>query len=116
MNYRQQNYGDLIQKGISLNDAELLQRISRSLHRLDENLCNGYQDYKGNWDEAAEKRAEKREERLEKQGKEIAEKYGLIFYHQSDPRGWSVYLVKPEQLNEYSIDAVYSQGIGVTPH
>lgn len=31
--------------------AELLMRYSATLHRLAEELCNGYQDAQGNWDE-----------------------------------------------------------------
>jgi len=116
MNHRQQNFAELIQAGISASDADAFQRISRSLHKLDESLCNGFVDWRGNWDEAAEMRAEKRSNRLEGKATELAQKYGFIAYHQSDPRGWSLYLVKPDQLGQYSIDAIYNRGIGVTPH
>ena len=115
MNTRMENYGHIISAGITPKDADELQRISRSLHRLDEKSCNGYQTYGGEWDEAGEKKAEKREERIEAKGKAIAEKYGFLFYHQSDPRGWSVYLVKPEELNGYSLDSNYSRGLAICP-
>lgn len=114
MNARMENYGQLIKSGLDTQDAEAIQKISRSLHRIDENDCNGYSNWRGDWDEIAEKRAEKRCENLEAKGKLIADKYGLIFYHQSDPRGWSVYLVHPEKLNGYKVDSMYSSaGIAV---
>ena len=116
MNIRQENYGELIKAGISSQDAEELQRISRALHRLDEHSCNGYQTWKGAWDEEAEKRADKREARLEAKGKEISKKYRRQFYHQSDPRGWSVYLVTTKELNGYDISANYNRGLAVCPH
>lgn len=116
MNNRQENFGQLVKAGLSIDDADQIQKISRSLHRLDEHSCNGYQDWHGNWDEIAEKKAEQREIKLESKGTELAKKYGFLFYHQSDPRGWSVYLVKPDLLGEYSINAVYDRGIGVNPH
>lgn len=60
-----------------------LRPIAKSLHKLDENACNY----------GLTERQEKRVERLEKRGKEIAKEFGLKFYHQGDPRGASVYLI-----------------------
>lgn len=108
MKARQENYGALIQAGIAPPDADALQKISRSLHRLDEYSCNvGYEE---------DSRQAKREARLEKVGGEIAKEYGLLFYHQGDPRGWSVYVVKPEQLRGLPINQAYSYGLAVCPH
>ena len=87
-------------------DAMLLQRISHRLHQLDELACNwGVTEHQA-----------KRTERLEGQAREIASKYSMIAYHQSDPRGWSLYLVSPQQLAGYSIDAVYNRGLAICPH
>jgi len=83
-------------------DALILQRISHRLHQLDEISCNwGVSD-----------RQAQRVDRLEEQAREIASKYNLRAYHQSDPRGWSLYLV-PLEL---SIDSQYDQGLGICPH
>jgi len=108
MKIRQENYGDLIHEGIKSGDADRLQQISRALHRLDELACNVGYDEGGPED--------RRKDRLEEEGKKLAEKYDLLFYHQGDPRGWSVYLVKPERLGGYNIDAVYDRGTAVCPH
>ena len=115
MKDREKNLGELVKAGFSPDDAMTVQKLARRLHRIDENDCNGYQDWKGNWDKAAEEKADRESERIEKRLSEMAQKYGFLFYHQSDPRGWPVYFVKPESLGEYTIDAVYDRGPGVCP-
>lgn len=84
-------------------DALILQRISHRLHQLDEHACN--------W--GLNKRQEKRVDRLEEQAQGIAKKYGFNAYHQGDPRGWSLYLVKPELQ---PIDQHYPEGLAICPH
>ena len=83
-------------------DALILQRISHRLHQLDEHACN--------W--GLSNRQEKRVDRLEEQAQQIARKYGFNAYHQSDPRGWSLYLVSPGSPPEIT----YTQGLGICPH
>jgi len=87
---------------LNFRNYEELKKISRTLHRLDENMCNGYKDWQGNWNEEAEKRAEKKEITILKRANEIVAKVGLIAYHQSDPRGCSLYLVKEGEENNYT--------------
>lgn len=119
---REQN---LLQLGAVVGtDAIELQRIARALHKLDEQACNGYQDWRGNWDEAAEKRAEKRQLRLVNEALEIVAAHGNGLYVQSDPRGWPLYVYTPEAFRAYQdrggkglIDSCYdSVGIAVCPH
>lgn len=98
---RERNLVEL-SKVTSVEDALMLQRISHRLHQLDENACNY----------GLTERQEKRSDRLEKQAQDIATIYNLRAYHQSDPRGWSLYLVPPE-LN---IESQYDRGYGVCPH
>ena len=62
-----------------------LMKLARIVHRLDEQACNGYQDFNGKWDEAAQTHAEKREERLLTRAREIAESLECVLYHQSGP-------------------------------
>jgi len=73
-----------------------LRKIANGLHKLDENACNY----------GLTPRQEKREERLEKKGAEIAKELGLKFYHQGDPRGASVYLID-KTMN----DSNYTNGV-----
>jgi len=100
---RERNLIEIVKKhNIDGEDAMLLQRISHRLHKLDENACNyGLTEYQ-----------EKRVDHLERQAIDIAFKYNLKAYHQSDPRGWSLYLVPPE-LDPHRD---YSNGLAICPH
>ena len=84
------------QLGITVNQYNAFRRLGQRLHKLYEDQCNGFQDAFGNWDEAADKRAEQLEEKLNKQGEEMAGKLGLFIYYQTDPRGATIYLDKTE--------------------
>lgn len=64
-------------------EYENLKKIVKSLRHLDECACNY----------GLTPRQEKREENLEKKAAEIAARFGLNAYHQSDPRGCTLYLV-----------------------
>lgn len=58
--------------------------IAKKLHHLDEVSCNY----------GLSPRQEKRIEKLEKEAQQIVDSFGfhLIVYHQSDPRGGTLYL------------------------
>ena len=102
---RERNLIEIAQtRNIEANDAMLLQRISHRLHSLDEASCN--------W--GLTERQEKRVVNLEKQANEIASKYKLQAYHQSDPRGWSLYLLDKSVRNPEV--NYYPEGLGVCPH
>ena len=103
MRARAFNAAELAAAGIGAVDVVKLQRISRSLHRLDEAACNS----------ELTARQETRGDNLEKLAANIANAYGRLSYHQSDPRGWSLYLVKPEELGDYDIGAVYNRGMAI---
>ena len=103
MKARINNAAQLGRAGINASDVARFQNISRSLSHLDELSCN----------QELTHRQETRSDNLEKQAATIAATYGLLSYHQSDPRGWSLYLVKTEQLLGHSIDAAYNRGLGV---
>jgi hypothetical protein len=62
---------------------EVLSKISKSLRHLDECDCNT----------GLTQRQETRRMHLEAEAQEIANFFGLIAYHQRDPRGCSLYLV-----------------------
>jgi len=65
-----------------------LRAIAEQLHRLDEYDCNYGLTLK----------QEKRREKLEAEAEEIAKSvFGLHAYHQGDPRGASLYLVKSKK-------------------
>ena len=111
MKPREQNIYDLAKAGLSARDIEDLQKIARILHRLDEAHCNGYSNT--DWGRNREALDEKKEERMEKQGKAIADKYELNFFRQGDPRGWPVYLLDAETAKK--ADSLYDRGLAVCP-
>ena len=76
--------------------AELLMRYSATLHRLAEELCNGYQDYKGNWDEKRTLAAEKKQERIEKRAQQVASAIGGKVITGGDPRGCVLKVIFPD--------------------
>jgi len=77
--------------------------IGKSLHRLFEKQCNGFQDYQGNWDEDASIKADKREEKLTKEAHKIAKELKAYVYIQGDPRGATIYIdSKPIPDNNYT--------------
>lgn len=85
---------------------EALTPISRRLNAINCRQCNGYADT--DWGRKQEQRDNTKEARLIEKGKELATRIGLKFYHQSDPRGCSVYLI-----NKTMDEKNYSSGIGV---
>ncbi len=84
-------------------DTDELQRISRALGRIGERQCN----------EDVGDTLDKRERNLLAKAEKIAAKYGLRIYHQSDPRGWQVYLI-PATFPQAEDDSYYNmRGYGV---
>lgn len=79
-----------------------LQPISRKLNAIDCRGCNGYHD------ECQEKRDITSKVRLIQRAQTLAKGIDLRFYHQSDPRGCSVYLI-----DETMDDSTYSRGIAI---
>lgn len=79
-------------------------RYAATLHRLDENACNGWpkpvtemRDGKMyRYDVSDEKwqaKDEKKEERIEKKAEALAKEMGWSFERQGDPRGFPFYVV-----------------------
>ena len=80
-----------------LADYEELKKLARSLHRLYVNNCNY----------GLTPRQEKRQERLEKEVKEIAKKWGLYVDICSDPRGMPLCLhTDKDKLKYWRYDGI----------
>ena len=80
---------------------EQLKPISRKLNALGVRACNGVS-------ESQETRDATSEAKLTKRADLLAQDLGLRFYHQTDPRGCSVYLI-----DENMDDSTYSRGIAI---
>ena len=76
--------------------ADLLMRYGVTLMRLAEELCNGYQDAQGNWDEKRTALAEKKQARIEKKAQEVAQSIGGTAIFQGDPRGNVLKIIFPD--------------------
>jgi len=76
--------------------AELLMRYGATLHRLAEELCNGYQDWQGNWDEKRTVQAEKKQARIEQRASDVAKAIGGTIVLQGDPRGCVLKIIFPD--------------------
>jgi hypothetical protein len=74
-----------------------LVKIAKQLHHQDENSCNY----------GLTPRQEKRVERLEKEADKIAKSMGLYAYHQSHPRGGSLYLTENRKADSDYYNGVF---------
>lgn len=83
----------LVNEGDIQRAAFKLLRYGVTLGRLAEEQCNGYQDWKGNWDEKRTKRAEEKEARIERRVRELCAEIGVTADFQGDPRGHVVKIV-----------------------
>ena len=75
-----------------------LRTLSRAVHTQDENACNG----------DLTPRQTTRKARLLARATELAESLGCVLYHQSDPRGCSLYLI-----DESMDGSTYNNGIAL---
>jgi len=113
--------------GISYEHANALRRISMTLQRWSEHECNGdiqrdeatnipYWHYgRGTQGPFLTTKIADREKGALKRLQAIVAYYpDFVAYHQTDPRGCAVYLVRKSDVPEgMSIDSVYNRGIAV---
>ena len=116
-------YRALASLGLTYDECETLRRCSMTLHRWAEHECNGYIQR----DEATGKpyahstydgkrlyAVADREAGALKRARAITDAHGLTLYHQGDPRGASLYVLRPSDIKPgEDIDSVYSRGIAV---
>ena len=109
--------------GITQDEVDILLRCSHTLHTWAEHECNGVIER----DETTGKtywfnpntckricRTSNRETGALKRAAAIAETHGLTIYHQGDPRGCCLYLLRPGDVPESSDPgSCYSNGIAV---
>jgi hypothetical protein len=92
---------------MNLNDAKRMMatmteinRLARSIHRCDEINCN----------RTTTPREDARRDRALARIEELAQPYGWRVYHQSDPRGASVYLVE-RSWDAEMVSSRYNEGL-----
>lgn len=109
--------------GISYDDAVSLCRAERVIHTWGEHECNGaiQRDEQTNvpyWHSTQDGRrlyrTADRETGALKRAEAIAKRYGLTLYHQPDPRGCQLYLLRAGDVPEgKDVDSYYSRGVAV---
>ena len=78
-----------------LDTLRAIMQCATRLHRIAERQCNGHQTFDGRWDEAAAKRDELAEERIQARVVKLCEPLGWVPDFQGDPRGAVVKLKVP---------------------
>jgi hypothetical protein len=121
--YRANTFATLARMGIETSHAAALVRASATLHTWAEHECNGtIQREDGTnipyWHNTNTGkrigRTADREAGALKRAQNIAARYGLTAYHQTDPRGCALYLVRPGDVPAgEDIGSYYSRGIAV---
>lgn len=96
----------LVDVSTSINAYKALLPIARKLSNISVRQCNGYADT--DWGRKQEARDEKKVSNLLNEAISIASWTGLQIFHQTDPRGCSLYLVTNEM--DYTN---YSNGIAI---
>jgi len=80
--------------------------VARQLHIIGVRKCNGYTDT--DWGRKQEARDEKKEAKLLNRAISLADAIGLQVYHQTDPRGVSLYLITNDMDSTN-----YSNGVAI---
>ena len=117
-----QNASDL---GLSMDEADALRRIEMTLHRWAEAECNGditrdeatqvpYRQYgSGKGPFLTTRVADREKGALARLAKITARHPHLVAYHQGDPRGCALYILRREDVEGVDINAHYSKGWAV---
>lgn len=96
----------LNQASLVINVYKRLLPVARQLNIIGVRQCNGYADT--DWGRKQEARDSRKEANLLNKAISLADEIGLQAYHQTDPRGVSLYLVTNEMDSSN-----YSNGIAI---
>lgn len=129
---KMQNRYNLIRRleevGFSYDEAQQLRRIEMTLQHWSEEECNGTIQRDGDNGDGKPCRYYERQNgehfrggiipdreagALKRLAKIMEGKPELVSYHQGDPRGCALYIVKKADLNGSDIGSVYTRGIAV---
>lgn len=123
--HRLETIARLARLGFSDRDVDTLIRASATLHTWAEHECNGaiQRDeetgrpyWHSTYDGRRFSRTSDRETGALKRARAIVEAHGFTLYHQGDPRGCSLYIIRPGDVPEGGKpDSYYYRGMAVVP-
>lgn len=115
-------YRALESLGLTWEECETLRRCSMTLHRWAERECNGQIErdektgkvYSVNTFSGRRWPTADRETGALKRAAAILKAHNLTIYHQGDPRGASLYVLRPLDIKDGAdVDSCYTRGIAV---
>lgn len=129
-------YQSLERLGVDVETADKLRRIEKAFSRWDELECGTgegqaqrsierddetgkpfyrvqYPRSDGSWSDTLTPTADREAQAEKRLAKIMAGLPHLVAYHQSDPRGPSLYLVEREKLNGDKLEEAYTRGVAV---
>ena len=123
--FRAETFAALARAGFSAQEAQQLARASATLHTWAEHECNGaiQRDeetgvpyWHSTHDGRRLSRTSDRERGALATAQRIAEAHGMSAYHQGDPRGCCLWIIRPGDVPRGGeADAYYSRGLAVVP-
>ena len=119
-------YNRLEKLGFTRSEANILRRAEMTLQRWGERECGDGSNWAIERDEKTGKPfnvyhgdgkpsryaiADREKGALRRVAAIVAQKPGLWFYHQGDPRGHTLYVGRDEDVAGHALDSVYNRGI-----
>lgn len=125
---RQRLMNRLADLGFSYDEANKLRRIEMTLHRWSEEECNGTIQRDGDEGDGKPRRYYERQNGEIVRGSIIPDREAgalrrlkailqfhsdLSYYHQGDPRGCALYIVRNSDIVDGDISSLYTRGVAV---
>ena len=113
--------GQLDAHGVTQDEVDALLRCSRVLSTWAEHECNGAiqrdektdKPYWYNCTGERMGRTSDREAGALRRAKTICERHGLTMYHQGDPRGCALWVIRPRDCDRCTVESSYTNGVAV---
>lgn len=124
-------------RGFSFEETEALLRIERTLSKWGELECGTgndhvtllverdeetgkpflrrqWADWDGKWHDTKRPYPDKEKHAIARLGKIMASHPNFVAYHQGDPRGCCLYIVRKAELEGGDINSLYTRGLAIT--
>lgn len=122
---RDNTFVQLARAGFTTDEARELMRASSTLHTWAEHECNGVIQrdeatnvpywYSSNTGKRLGRTPDRETGALQRVQR-IAKQHGMVAYHQGDPRGCALYIIRPGDVPRGGdVNAYYNNGLAVVP-